>query len=144
MRDNAIDRTPDRRRDSQRQRRIERRTGDERRRAERVGLSLEITVPVVIRSDSGVQRGVARNISEGGVLVEVREPVGIGAWVEVSFQGIRGSRDAPESAVLTGEVRHHLAWQFCDRGGTQAMRGIGIRFVEQAEVIGPPALALRH
>ncbi|MEQ8280464.1 MAG: PilZ domain-containing protein [Deltaproteobacteria bacterium] len=110
----------------------DRRKGD-RRSGSRLSLSLEIAVPVQVDTDLGPQRGLARNISEGGMLIEVEEAPPIGSRVRVTINGIRGSSDAPDAITLDGEVRHHLAWQYTRPSGTKSMRGIGIRFVEPVE-----------
>jgi c-di-GMP-binding flagellar brake protein YcgR len=107
----------------------DRRKGD-RRGCHRISLSLDIAVPVRVESDVGPQRGLARNFSEGGMLLEVGEPPPIGSRVRVTISGIRGSRDAPEEVTLEGEVRHHLAWQYTRSSGTTTLRGIGVRFLE--------------
>ncbi len=110
----------------------DRREGD-RRSSSRLSLSLEIAVPVRIESELGTQRGLARNISEGGMLIEVEEAPPIGSRVKVTISGIRGSLDAPDALTLDGEVRHHLAWQYTRPSGTKSMRGVGIRFVAPVE-----------
>lgn len=110
--------------------RPDRRSGRERRRS-RIRLRLEIAVPVVLRGENGAQRGLARNISEGGMLVEVAEAPPIGSRVSVTLSGIDGATDSPDAVTLAGEVRHHVAWQYNQAEDTQVMRGVGIRFVEQ-------------
>jgi len=109
----------------------DRRSGHDRRRDRRIKLDLETAVPVVIRSGGLVQWGLARNISEGGMLIEIAEAPPIGSRVEVKIAGIQGSLDAPESVLLHGEVRHHVAW----RVGSPPSRlhAIGLRFVPEPE-----------
>jgi hypothetical protein len=109
---------------------IERRTGRERRQDSRIRLSLEVAVPVVVRTDELVEAGLARNISEGGMLIQLKELPSIGSRVEVTIGGIKGSTDAPEAATLEGEIRHHVAWQYRSKGQVKLMRGVGIRFLE--------------
>ena len=75
----------------------------DRRSSKRINLSLEVAVPVRVDSDHGPQRGLARNFSEGGMLLEVRDPPPIGTRVRVTIAGIRGSADAPEEVTLEGE-----------------------------------------
>lgn len=115
----------------------ERRTGRERRRDTRVPLSLDIAMPIHVRGENGFQRGLARNISEGGMLLEVADAPPIGSEVEVTLAGSSGFPDGPDAVVLRGEVRHHMAWQYSHHQETKTMRGVGIRFVE------PPAGAER-
>jgi c-di-GMP-binding flagellar brake protein YcgR len=109
---------------------VERRTGKDRRHDSRIRLSLEVAVPVVVRSDEHIEAGLARNISEGGMLIQLKELPPIGTRVEVTISGIKGSKDAPDSVKLEGEVRHHVAWQYRSRGQAKLMRGIGVRFIE--------------
>ena len=42
----------------------------ERRTSRRIRLRLETAVPVLVRGDVGLQWGLARNVSEGGMLIE--------------------------------------------------------------------------
>jgi hypothetical protein len=109
---------------------IERSSGRERRHDSRIRLSLEVAVPVVVRSEGFVEAGLARNISEGGMLVQLRELPAIGSRVEITIGGVQGSSDAPESVTLEGEVRHHVAWQYRTKGQVKLMRGVGVRFLE--------------
>lgn len=110
---------------------IERRSGEDRRRDGRVRLSLEVAVPVHLRGPDGVQRGLARNISEGGMLIELDDLPALGSELQVTITGIQGSSDAPDAITLTGEVRHHVAWQYTASGRMRTMRGVGIRFIEK-------------
>jgi hypothetical protein len=107
-------------------RRSDRRSVADRRDSKRIPLSLDVAVPVVVRGPDGIQRGLARNISEGGMLVEMEELPGLGQRLEVTFAGINGSC----SLTLYGEVRHHVGWQHSAQGSTQTMRGIGLRFID--------------
>lgn len=105
----------------------------DRRSGSRLSLSLEITVPVRVESELGVERGLARNISEGGMLIELESAPPIASRVKITIAGIHGSLDAPDALTLDGEVRHHLAWQYTRPSGTKSLRGVGIRFVEPVE-----------
>lgn len=87
-------------------------------------LSLDLAVPVLVRGLPGLQRGLVRNISDRGALVELSEAPPIGSEVEITLSGVHGSLDAPESLTLTGYVQHHLAWQH--RRG--ALRAVRVRF----------------
>ena len=104
-----------------------------------MGLSLDTAVPVVVRHDGLVQWGLARNVSEGGMLVEVREAPPIGAAVEVKLSGVDGSVTAPEPAILRATVRHHVAWQFCEDGAISTMTGVGLRYDLDPMLPAPPA-----
>lgn len=87
-------------------------------------------MPVTVRTHSLVEQGLARNLSEGGMLIQLRELPPIGERLEITIHGVQGSADAPESVTLEGEVRHHLAWQYQARGQRKTMRGVGVRFVD--------------
>ncbi len=109
----------------------DRRSGSDRRQNQRISLRLELAVPVLLKGDFGLTKGVARNISEGGILVEVRQSIPIGASIEIEIQGVRGSLDSPESLNLQGEVRHQVAWQHTQKQIRHTVRAIGIRFVAE-------------
>lgn len=106
----------------------DRRSGQDRRHGRRVRLDLETAVPVLVRDQSGgLQWGLARNISEGGMLIEVQSPPSIGARIQVKIFGIQGSADAPDAVFVHAEVRHNLAWNL---GGDRRTKlsAIGVRF----------------
>jgi hypothetical protein len=125
---------PDRRNDETTEKKksppLERRSGKERRQDSRIRLSLEVAVPVVLRSDEHIEAGLARNISEGGMLIQLKELPPIGTKVQITISGVKGSTDAPDSVMLEGEVRHHVAWQYRSHGQSKLMRGVGVRFLE--------------
>jgi c-di-GMP-binding flagellar brake protein YcgR len=109
---------------------VERRSGRDRRQDSRIRLSLEVAVPVVVRTDEHIEAGLARNISEGGMLIQLKELPPIGSRVEVTISGVKGSTDAPDAVTLEGEIRHHVAWQYRAKGQVKLMRGVGVRFLE--------------
>src|SRR4051794_32365782 len=92
-------------------------SSSDRRRGGRLLLTMETAVPVLVRSGAELQWGIARNVSDGGMLVELQEPPPIGAPVEIQIFGIHGSTDAPDPAVVYGEVRHQIAWNFFEGDG---------------------------
>ena len=102
---------------------------EDRRGGARVPLDVPLAVPVHIRSELGSHRGVARNISEDGMLVELEETPPIGSTVEITISGGYGLRNATETFTLTAEVRHQVAWSFIAPAGRRQLRGIGLRFV---------------
>ncbi len=97
----------------------------ERRQAPR----LDTVFPVWIEGDRGPGVGVARNISEGGMFIETREPQPLGSQVRVCFPAAWGEMTA------VGEVRYlcHLLGRLADGapGGSPhaIVRGMGIRFL---------------
>lgn len=118
---------------------VDRRSGEDRRKGRRVPLELNTTVPVVVRDLGRVQWGIARNVSEGGMLVEVRDPPSIGAFVEIKLAGMQGTIAAPDAVYLTGEVRHQMAWAYGPDGKT--LSAVGIRFVDAPEPVAVQAHA---
>jgi hypothetical protein len=111
--------------------------GHERRSSRRLSLNLDVAVPVLVRGPDGLLHGVARNISEGGMLIELAELPGIGARLEITIMGVAGSADAPDGVTLVGEVRHQLAWQHAVQGRARLLKGVGVRFLEPAEIEEP-------
>ncbi len=96
----------------------------ERREAPR----LDKVFPVFVEGDGGAALGIARNISEGGMFVETRDPQPLGTQVRVTFP----ARDGEMIAVA--EVRYvcHLIGRLPDLGATPrhgAIRGMGVRFL---------------
>lgn len=84
--------------------------------------------PVSIRSETfGERCAVARNISAGGIMVEVAEPLPLGTEVQVYFS----MPESPARIVARGEVKNHYFLNFADPtgGGTKkALTGMGVRF----------------
>jgi hypothetical protein len=93
---------------------------------------------VVIGSELyGDSFAIGRNISVGGLLVEMTYAPPIGTVVTVHFQHVQepdiNDPDAPrkvDEIVARAEVKHHHYLNF--RGGDDAAsaRGIGLRFIE--------------
>ena len=91
---------------------------------------LDKAFPVWLEGERGGGLGVARNISEGGMFVETRDPFPLGSQVRVSFPA--------EGAEMTAvaEVRYvcHLLGRLADGapalGAAHAVvRGMGVRFL---------------
>ena len=104
----------------------------DRRGCPRTSFDLPLAVPVIVRSDLGVHRGIARNISEGGMLVELEEAPPIGSTLEVTIGGGYGRTGESEKVILTAEVRHQVAWSFIGPAGQDRLRGVGLRFVSMS------------
>lgn len=96
----------------------------ERRRSSR----FDKVFPVYLASDTGLSRGIARNISDGGIFVETRDPQPIGGRLTVCFVD---ERTGVEIAALA-EVRYQCVLEYgAPRGcGVAALRGMGLRFLE--------------
>jgi hypothetical protein len=80
-----------------------------------------------VRVDSilfGEMSCIARNVSAGGIFLETREPLPLGARVRVSFL------NADESAeiVALGEVKNHYFMNFVQDGVTRSVSGMAVRF----------------
>jgi Tfp pilus assembly protein PilZ len=84
--------------------------------------------PVSIRSENfGECCTVARNISAGGIMVEVTDPLPLGTEVQVFFS----MPESPTRIVARGEVKNHYFLNFADpsaKGATKALTGMGVRF----------------
>jgi PilZ domain len=67
---------------------------------------------------------VARNVSAGGIFLEMRDPLPLGATVRVCFPVPDGSGDV----VATGEVKNHYFVNFTQGGVSKAVSGMAVRF----------------
>ncbi|HVZ74466.1 MAG TPA: PilZ domain-containing protein [Polyangia bacterium] len=67
---------------------------------------------------------VARNISAGGVFLEIADPLPLGATVRVCFPVPDGSGEV----VATGEVKNHYFINFTQGGSNRAVAGMAVRF----------------
>jgi len=68
--------------------------------------------------------GVARNVSAGGIFLELRDPLPLGATVRVCFPVPDGTGDV----VATGEVKNHYFINFTQSGVSKAISGMAVRF----------------
>lgn len=98
---------------------------------------------VVIGSELyGDSFAIARNISAGGLLVEMSYAPPLGTVVTVHFQYVRDA-DIPETErgglfsargvdeiVARAEVKHHHYLNFAGGNDAAAARAIGLRFIE--------------
>jgi hypothetical protein len=81
--------------------------------------------PVWVSSPSfGECQGIARNISTGGMFLELREPLPLGSEVNVHFT----IPDSDGELVAKGQVRRHYFLQFNGDDGPRALTGMGVRF----------------
>jgi hypothetical protein len=93
----------------------------DKRRSER----FDKVFPVWVESDAfGECQGIARNISAGGIFVEMAEPLPLGSRVKVHFM----VPDSQGELVARGEVKRHYFLQFSDAAGPRALTGMGVRF----------------
>jgi hypothetical protein len=86
---------------------------------------------VVIGSELyGDATAIARNVSAGGILVEMSYAPPLGTVVTVHFQHARAD-DLVDELVVRAEVKHHHYLNFSRRRDeASAMRAIGLRFLE--------------
>jgi|SRR5690606_12831433 len=94
----------------------------ERRRSSR----FDKVFPVYLVSQDGIGRGIARNISDGGMYIETRAPLPLGGQVSVRFVDDRFGVEI----TAASEVRHHLMLEYSQAEGRMgALRGMGVRFL---------------
>jgi hypothetical protein len=67
---------------------------------------------------------VARNISAGGVFLELADPLPLGSTVRVCFPVPDGSGEV----VATGEVKNHYFINYTQGGSSRAVAGMAVRF----------------
>jgi hypothetical protein len=94
----------------------------------REALRFEKVFPVILSSDDfGECNAMARNISAGGILVEISEPLPLGTQVRVHFW----MPDSQASIIARGEVKNHYFLNFSDPDGeARSLTGMAIRFTE--------------
>jgi hypothetical protein len=67
---------------------------------------------------------VARNVSAGGIFLELPDPLPLGATVRVCFPVPDGSGEV----VATGEVKNHYFINYTQNGISRAVAGMAVRF----------------
>jgi len=67
---------------------------------------------------------VARNVSAGGIFVEMSEPLPLGSHVRISFQSANSSAEI----VALGEVKNHYFMNYAKEGLTLSVSGMAVRF----------------
>lgn len=97
----------------------------------RQSLRFDKVFPVLISSDQfGDCNAMARNISAGGVLLEIGEPLPLGTHVRVHFtMGAAYDPHGP-TIVARGEVKNHYFLNYNDESGPRSMTGMAVRFTE--------------
>ena len=85
---------------------------------------------VVIGSELyGDTTAIARNVSAGGILVEMSYAPPLGTVVTVHFQHARAD-DLMDEIVARAEVKHHHYLNFTGGDEAASSRAIGMRFIE--------------
>ena len=94
----------------------------------RQAMRFDKAFPVSISSEAfGEAHAVARNISSGGIMLEVSDPLPLGTEVRVHFS----MPDSHSQIVARGEVKNHYFLNFADStGSAHSLTGMGIRFTE--------------
>jgi hypothetical protein len=88
-------------------------------------LRLDKAFPVAVSSpEFGVCQGIARNISTGGMFIEICDPLPLGCAIRVHFS----MPGAPGEIVARAEVRGHYFLNFNDERGERAVTGMGVKF----------------
>lgn len=72
----------------------------------------------------GEMRAIARNVSAGGIFVEMRDPLPLGSRVRVSFLNPQETTEI----IALGEVKNHYFINYAHKGTTQSVVGMAIRF----------------
>jgi uncharacterized protein (TIGR02266 family) len=92
----------------------------------RIDLRLDTVFSVLLETAFGDFIAVARNVSEGGMFVETRDPLPLGSRVRIRFQ----MPDCADDIVATGEVKNHYFLNFATAQRAAAeLTGMGIRFL---------------
>src|SRR5450432_358561 len=67
---------------------------------------------------------IARNVSAGGIFLELADPLPLGASIRVCFPVPDGSGEV----VALGEVKNHYFINYVHAGVTKAIAGMAVRF----------------
>ncbi len=93
----------------------------------RIHLRFDKAFPVLVGSEIfGSFLGVARNLSEGGMLVETSHPLPLNTFVTVHFC----MPDCRGEIAARAEVKHHYCFNYQQGEEPYATRGMGLRFTE--------------
>ena len=68
---------------------------------------------------------IARNVSAGGIFLEMSEPLPLGARVRVCFL----TPDESAEIVAVGEVKNHYFMNYVHNGQSKSVTGMAVRFV---------------
>jgi hypothetical protein len=103
----------------------------------RKALRFEKVFPVILSTEEfGECNVMARNISAGGILVEIPEPMPLGTHVRVHFF----MPDSLATIIARGEVKNHYYLNFSDATGQRSLTGMAVRFTafeaESEELLG--------
>ncbi len=97
-----------------------------RPRDRRIHWRFDKAFPVLVGSEIyGDSSAIARNISPGGMLVEMYDPLPLGSVVTVHFR----VPDSHGDICARAEVKHHYCFNFQQGEQPSSTRGVGLRFV---------------
>ena len=100
---------------------------DEQTNDRRLDVRFDKLIPVVVASEIfGDSDAVARNLSAGGMFLEMSDPLPLGAVVTVHFQ----MPDSHGDIAVRGEVKHQYCFNISANDRPHCARGIGLRFLE--------------
>jgi hypothetical protein len=107
---------------------------------QRIHVRFDKMFPVRVGSELyGDSPAIARNISTGGMLVEMACPLPLGSVVTIHFTCEREAGEVDE-IVARAEVKHHYCLNFATGDEPQLMRAIGLRFLEFEDDVPPERL----
>jgi hypothetical protein len=93
----------------------------------RKAMRFEKVFPVMISSEEfGESNAMARNVSAGGILLEMSDPLPLGTRVRVHFS----ISESQASIVARGEVKNHYFLNFADGSEARSLTGMAVRFTE--------------
>jgi len=107
----------------------------------RIHTRFDKAFPVVIGSEMfGDSNAVGRNVSDGGILVEMNYAPPLGSVVTVHFRHLHEDGRIDE-LVARAEVKHHHYLNFTGGRESESARAVGMRFLEFFEPGGEPGPA---
>ena len=68
---------------------------------------------------------------------QMQNPPPMGTQVDITLTGVRGIGHDDDAFELTGEVRHHLAWNYHSKGIKKAVTAVGVRFCRRVNPFNP-------
>jgi hypothetical protein len=103
----------------------------------RAALRFEKVFPVILSTEEfGECNAMARNISAGGILIEMPDPMPLGTAVRVHFF----MPDSQATIIARGEVKNHYFLNFNDAAGPRSLTGMAIKFsayeADASEMLG--------
>lgn len=83
-------------------------------------------IPVSVSSSEHAEcQAIARNISVGGMLIEMFQPPPLGTLVDVHFR----MPDSDADITVRAEVKNHYFFNYWEGGEPRRAQGMGVRFL---------------